>query len=74
MMLKCVGCGCEWVSIFKTETFMRGEDKVTSELNPSARRSGVRVTLRCEECGVFTDFNIAEHKGQTLTELTQAKV
>lgn len=41
--------------------------KVPSEWvpNPSSRRTGLRVSFRCEECGDGLWLTIAQHKGST---------
>ena len=34
--------------------------------NPSSRRDGVRIILRCELCDAITALTIRQHKGQTI--------
>jgi hypothetical protein len=41
------------------------------EANPSPRRSGIRVTLRCEECLGYSNLEILQHKGQTLMRVVK---
>lgn len=36
--------------------------------NPSRRRHGQRLVIRCEECPEYSYLTIAQHKGQTLIE------
>lgn len=43
-------------------------DAVASDMsgNPSARREGLSLQIRCEECKHPVTLNIAQHKGVTL--------
>ena len=36
--------------------------------NPSSRRSGVVITMTCEDCLHSFDLNIYQHKGRTFLE------
>lgn len=52
--------------------YVPGGYTVTDDLfpgnNPSARRSGIRVAFRCENCHMVTEFSLAEHKGVMFVE------
>jgi len=41
--------------------------------NPSSRRDGVRVVLRCELCDRTSFIEIVQHKGQTLIKGPELK-
>lgn len=36
--------------------------------NPSARRGGVAILFRCEDCAVMHELALAQHKGTTYLE------
>lgn len=39
--------------------------------NPSARRSGIRIIIECEQCPDLSKLVIYQHKGQTFVEVEQ---
>lgn len=39
--------------------------------NPSDRRDGITIDIKCEFCGKDTKINIIQHKGQTFIEITK---
>jgi len=77
--LECPKCGMEMTHQNQIEIFSRQEDGETQSIlvdmetgkigqgsnnNPSPRRQGVSIYLRCEDGCEFT-FNIYQHKGFT---------
>lgn len=39
--------------------------------NPSLRRSGIRITIECEQCPDLSKLVVYQHKGQTFVEVEQ---
>jgi hypothetical protein len=37
--------------------------------NPSERRGGLTIKMKCENCGDFTTFSLAQHKGNLLQDI-----
>ena len=80
----CPGCNGEGMHQGRVEVFNREEDcsnglhvevegqrlKSNRDLigNPSPRRSGVVITMTCEDCLRSFDLNIYQHKGRTFQE------
>ena len=80
-MINCPYCGSEGLHQERVITFNRGEDKKetivsidqeTGEIsgeknykNPSPRRQGLTIILRCELCSGLTLMNVWQHKGGT---------
>jgi len=77
--LDCPKCGVEMTHQHQVEIFSRQEDdrvksciidlysgKITdgNGINPSPRRQGIRIHMRCES-GCDFSFNIYQHKGFT---------
>ena len=62
----CDNCNTLFADIKTQKTMV-----TTNQLNPSARRDGLRVIYECECCGEYSSMNISQHKG--LTHLTAEK-
>jgi hypothetical protein len=40
--------------------------------NPSGRRHGIAIRLRCEHCRVISELTVSQHKGATLLAMRDA--
>jgi hypothetical protein len=77
----CPFCDSEYLHQIEVEVFFREEDtdkgshttitrdasivKSDQTGNPSPRRDGVRVWMKCEQCQRLSWVDIYQHKGQT---------
>jgi hypothetical protein len=84
--IKCACCGGDNTHQIAVEVFFRVEDAETGVHavsmfdgtkcdsvqinNPSPRRSGLRVILRCESCSGLSNLVVYQHKGFTLMTTT----
>ncbi|MBA4067973.1 MAG: hypothetical protein C0501_30575 [Isosphaera sp.] len=83
-ILRCPGCGFEYLHQQSVEVFERDEDDARgthvtvtragaaadADLsgNPSERRQGLKVAFRCEGCWAVSTLALAQHKGHTFVE------
>ena len=82
----CPNCGGDYLHQERIEIFDGGEHRAkelhvvvdNSEItvntnmtgNPSARRHGLKISFRCEECEQVSVLSFAQHKGITLVDVT----
>lgn len=87
--LLCPNCGFNYLHHDRVEIFERSEDatlgllvtvaegKVTMETslsgNPSSRRNGLTVHFWCEGCKATPVLTIAQHKGNTIVNITHSE-
>ena len=83
-ILLCPGCGSRFLHHQRVATYWREEDSkevhgvvdtlgetsevVDSQLNPSPRRSGMRIAFHCETCFCESTLSMWQHKGSTHVE------
>jgi hypothetical protein len=86
----CACCGGDNTHQVAVEVFFRVEDAKTGVHaislatgtkcdsvqinNPSPRRSGVRVVLRCESCSGFSNLVVYQHKGFTVIKTNPIEI
>lgn len=84
--LLCPKCNSNYLSHDKVQIFERSEDaelglhatiqagKMTMDTslhgNPSSRRGGLSINFKCENCHAKLELTLAQHKGNTLFEIT----
>ncbi len=85
-IVRCSGCKGECTHHIAVAIFSRQNEDGESKCamfgfhenwlpeNPSSRRDGLVVLLRCENCPALTEFRILQHKGTTYTNQGVADV